>query len=147
VAVAAHDKIAISRPSQVTHWSAAYVGVPWVARGRDRDGLDCYGLVRLVFAEQRGVELPEYEGYVSARERAEIAAMIEGAAGSVDWRKIDRAEAFDVAVFRTGRLASHVGVMIDARRMLHVADGREAEISRIDIGQWSTRLIGIFRRT
>ncbi len=131
----------------MTHWSAGYVGIPWVARGRDEGGLDCYGLVRLVYADRCGVLLPDYGGYVTARERREIDALIGGAIGIGDWLQVDRraARTLDVAVFATGGLATHLGVMIDARRMLHVAERRDAEISRIDAGQWAQRLVGIFR--
>ena len=34
-----------------------YVGLPWRIGGRDRRGLDCFGLVRLVLAEQAGIIL------------------------------------------------------------------------------------------
>lgn len=129
----------------MTHWSADYIGIPWVARGRDETGLDCYGLVRLVYANRLGRELPEYDGYVTARERREVGALISGAIAHDDWRRVERPVPLDVAVFRTGGLATHLGVMIDARRMLHVSDGRDAEISRIDAGQWATRLIGVYR--
>ena len=127
------------------HWSADYIGAPWSARGRDHSGLDCWGLVRLVYLERLGRDLPDFEGYVSGHEKRDIDALIAGERAKGDWREVDQAEPFDIAVFRTGKLATHLGVMIDARRMLHVADGRDAEISRIDTGTWSTRLIGVFR--
>jgi len=36
----------------------AFVGIPYLAGGRDREGLDCYGLVRLALLELFYVELP-----------------------------------------------------------------------------------------
>lgn len=37
-----------------------YIGIPYAERGRDYDGCDCYGFVRLVLLD-RGVELPLYD--------------------------------------------------------------------------------------
>ena len=62
-----------------SHWSATYIGAPWSARGRDRDGLDCWGLVRLVYRDRLFRDLPDYQGYVSGHERREIDALIAGA--------------------------------------------------------------------
>lgn len=44
------------------HWATHYVGLPYLAGGRDRAGLDCWGLLRLVYLEQRGIELPQLPG-------------------------------------------------------------------------------------
>jgi cell wall-associated NlpC family hydrolase len=37
---------------------ASLVGVPWVYGGRDRNGVDCYGIIKLALAEI-GEELPD----------------------------------------------------------------------------------------
>ena len=41
-------------------WARRYVGTPHRWHGRDRDGLDCYGLVMLVYEEQYGIRLPDF---------------------------------------------------------------------------------------
>jgi cell wall-associated NlpC family hydrolase len=47
-----------------THWTTRYVGLPYRAGGRERDGLDCWGLIRLIYREQLGIDLPEIPGIV-----------------------------------------------------------------------------------
>jgi hypothetical protein len=39
-------------------WAGEYVGIPFADPGRDRGGCDCWGLVRLILAEQAGLALP-----------------------------------------------------------------------------------------
>ena len=57
-------------------WANAYVGLPWADLGRDRTGCDCWGLARLVYAEQLGIALPSYsDAYPCAGEQAEVAAL------------------------------------------------------------------------
>ncbi|NMW23861.1 C40 family peptidase, partial [Rhodanobacter denitrificans] len=46
--------------SIVPAWAGPYVGIPYRTHGRDRAGVDCWGLVRLVMAEVFGAELPDY---------------------------------------------------------------------------------------
>lgn len=128
----------------MTHWSARYVGIPFADRGRDELGCDCYGLARLVYRVELGIGLPDYRGYASAEEQAEVAALIAGAAAGPDWLPCDGRRPFDLAVFRRGRLATHVGVIVAPGIMLHMVDEDAAKIERI-AGPWASRFVGAWR--
>lgn len=127
-----------------THWSAAFIGIPWRAHGRDRAGCDCWGLARLVYAA-RGVALASHAGdYADPLERAEVARVIAGhrpgpwiEAAPGDVRECD------LLVFDRGW--PHVGVAIDATRMLHVAQGGASCLARLDADPWRRRLVAVGR--
>ena len=76
------------------HWSADYIGLPWQVGGLTRDGIACWGLARLVYAEQLGIAVPDYAAAVpSLEERAEIAAIFAEATsttGTVAQRRCRR---------------------------------------------------------
>ena len=76
-------------------WANEYVGIPWLWRGRDRTGIDCYGLVRLVYREQLSVELPE-EQYLAVED-------VEDRIGCRRpfWSQVSRPEPFDVAIVKS----------------------------------------------
>lgn len=123
------------------------MGLPWREHGRARDGVDCWGLVRLVYLS-RGIELPSCtEGYASVAELSDIAAALsdhfDNDAGP--WRKVSDQRAYDVAIFRRGRYGSHVGVITSPWRMLHINVGDESHITSIRDGAWAPRLVGIYR--
>ena len=87
----------------MSHWSARYIGLPFVDHGRSELGCDCYGLARLVYRIELGVMLPDYQGYATADEHAEIATLISGAAAGPDWLPCAGDRPFDLAVFRRAR--------------------------------------------
>lgn len=37
-----------------------YINIPFKHRGRDFNGCDCFGLVRLIYEQERGILLPDY---------------------------------------------------------------------------------------
>lgn len=130
------------------HWSTPYVGLPWAPVGRDRSGVDCWGLIRLIYAEQLHILLPSYLGaYSSEYERAELASHIDGVTQSGIWTEIGRADVlpFDVLVFRRGRLDTHVGLVVERGLMLHVAERDQAKIETFAQGRWQHRLSGVYR--
>lgn len=127
-------------------WSDTYIGLPYADRGRSREGLDCWGLVRLVYADLYAIDLPDYsEAYVSAIEGAEIAEIIAAEEGMPSWQPIDKPARADLLVFRQGRYRCHVGLFVASGLMLHVADGHCSRIEPYTAGQWLPRLTGIYR--
>ncbi len=127
-------------------WSNAYVGLPWADLGRSREGADCWGLACIIYQEELGIGLPDYLGYSSAEERGEIAALIAGAETSPLWLPVDGpAIAFDIAVFRRGRFASHVGIVVRHGLMIHMEGSDCAKLTDYTDGSWKPRLKGHYR--
>ncbi|SDX90546.1 NlpC/P60 family protein [Albimonas donghaensis] len=128
-------------------WADSYVGLPWADLGRNRSGCDCYGLARMVYAEQLGIALPSYAGaYPCAGEQAEVAALIGRESELGPWRPVaDVVAPFDLLLFRRGRLASHLGVALGDGRMLHMDGEAQARVARLDDPRWRMRFVGAFR--
>ncbi len=128
-------------------WTADYVGLPFKAGGRDRTGLDCYGLFALVLREQFGKEIPAYDGFGFNQgcDRAALAAFIE--AHREDWTEVPPGEERpgDGILLRLLGHPIHVGVVIGKGWMLHVEDGIDACLERYDGPRWSRRVMGCYR--
>ncbi|WP_245293951.1 NlpC/P60 family protein [Methylobrevis pamukkalensis] len=125
---------------------SGFVGIPYADLGRSRDGADCYGLLCLVYAEIAGVTLASgLEAYPTAEDRAAVDAVIHGGLARGPWHPVIGAvQPLDAALFRRGRHASHVGVILSAGRMLHIGDTASV-IERYDAPVWRDRLLGIHR--
>lgn len=129
-------------------WSNKYIGIPQMDMGRSEQGCDCWGLVRLVYARELNIPLPDYLGtYVSPEEQAEIAALIDQAEANParPWQAVDHPAPFDVLLFRRGRLRSHIGVAVSPSLMLHMDGTDQARLARFTAPRWSVRFCGAWR--
>lgn len=81
-----------------THWSADYLGLPWVEGGLDRSGCSCWGLARL----------PAYGDTIDAAEAREIDFLL-GRGGSWPWVPVDREDMqpFDLVTLAIGGVEGH----------------------------------------
>ena len=125
-----------------------YIGIPFKDGGRDFDGLDCWGLVRLVWKEERGIEMPDMgDEYSSAFERGDVGPLFEKYTAQ-DWNrdvtKLKR-KPLDVLAFTFGGLELHAGLWIAPGEMLHVMRGMATAIERYDQAKWAKRLHRILR--
>lgn len=128
------------------HWTDRFIGLPYLDLGRDRDGADCWGLACIIFREELGISLPDYLGYASTDERGEIAALVAGATASPLWVPVSgQAMAFDVALFRRGRMTSHVGIVVSHGLMIHMAEAELSRIEHYNAGHWAPRLVDHYR--
>jgi cell wall-associated NlpC family hydrolase len=130
----------------IATWPAEYIGLPFAAKGRDRAGLDCWGLVRLVLAERFGRVLPIWsEGYDQIEPNPKTAAHLAACAQTLP--RLSPAEALpgDVLLFRIGGELAHVGVDIGEGRMLHIHEGINVCIERWQGPRWQPRIEGAYR--
>jgi len=127
-------------------WSDAYTGIPFRADGRTREGLDCWGLVVMVYRERLGVSLPEFPGAYPD----ESPESLRNAAGVAReerkrWTRVESPRVYDVALLRIQGLPCHVGVVASKGRMLHVMAGIESCVEEYTGPQWRNRIEGFFR--
>ena len=130
----------------IPDWVNSYIGLPFQEHGRDRDGVDCWGLVRLVLADQFGTRLPSYaDGYDSTEDAADIGRLIRGEMGP--WRPVPpgQEQAGDVVLMRLLNQPMHVGVVVAPNWMLHIEDGIDACLEPYDGAKWRRRVLGLYR--
>lgn len=125
---------------------SAYVGLPWAEKGRGEDGLDCWGLLRLVYRETINCDLPSYsEAYVTTADRVALSALIAGELGP--WREVPAGSerVLDAVLMTEAGIPRHVGVVARPGLVLHMAPGRESVIEPYTTGKLRLRLAGFFR--
>jgi cell wall-associated NlpC family hydrolase len=128
------------------HWTSDYVGLPWRFAGRDPGGVDCWGLLWLVYRDVLMIDVASYKHEtLDAPEREQIAALLTSDRNKSPWVSVEREQPFDMAVFRRAGIESHVGIVVERGRMLHILHGGESRIERFDQGRWKPKLIGLHR--
>ena len=118
-----------------------YLDLSWRAGGRDETGVDCWGLVRLIYAREIGLTLPLYSEFRDDRSgRARLAARSNSLKAA--WQPL--AEPFCGAVVEVaiGGRFCHVGIMIDRVRMLHTLEGLGACVDPVAAPLWRKRILG-----
>lgn len=133
----------------VPDWVAAYVGLPYVPGGRERaPGLDCWGLVCLVWRERFGIESPRFEQvwWEAHSDNAAIAAVIEANKRSRYQEVAPGAEqAGDAILMRMAGYPVHVGLVVAPGVMLHTHRNVDSCVERYAGFPWSRRVLGFYR--
>lgn len=126
-----------------------YVGIPYKELGSSFRGVDCHGLVRLVWREERSVDFPAY-GLTWSRDPALCVSAVQEAKLSGHWPEVAEPATFDVVVMRshfrdqvTRRLVAapmHLGLFVSPGLVLH-ADNRPSRLDKIE----DLKVVGIHR--
>jgi probable lipoprotein NlpC len=100
------------------HWSTKYIGLPYLSGGRDRKGLDCWGLLRLIYFEQQDIVLPELPGIVADGLPAITSEIM---AQSYAWKQIPEPVEKCAVAMSQRQVLHHVGVWAaaDGGRVIH----------------------------
>jgi hypothetical protein len=111
-----------------------YIGIPYVSKGRDRNGVDCYGIIYLAFKEERGIDLPSWNAEYENARRTSFDKVVSKSSLFDQWEKVEHPTEWDVGLFRMGGLF-HAVLCIDTygSRMMHISSGTKFVcIDRID---------------
>lgn len=122
-------------------WVARYIGLPFALGGRGPDAYDCWGLVRLVLAEQFGVQVPAYDRYQPDAGVTELAHYMAG----LLWPPAlaisrEQGRPGDVALIPMAGALCHVGVMVAPDTLLHTHAGADSGLARLDRQPWRARM-------
>ena len=122
-----------------------YIGIPFKDKGRDFDGCDCWGLIRLIYKNEFNINLPEYlDAYVSTANRKSVAEFAD--AEKLNWIAVTSRPSFgDVILFRIYGLPMHIGMAIGKRQMIHILKGADSGVERFDNLIWKNRILGVYR--
>ena len=124
-----------------------YVGIPFVDKGREASGLDCWGLVRLWYRQERCIDLPCYADiYTDTQDERPISDEIKRAIDA-EWIKIEskHAREGDVIILRMRGVPMHVGIVTKRGYMLHCEEGVGVALERYDSARWASRVVGFVR--
>jgi cell wall-associated NlpC family hydrolase len=125
---------------------ADYIGIPYQDKGRDpAQGLDCWGLVRWFYENEKGIELPSYTDRASGgTDRHGVAAVVLEEI-SRKWHPTRQPEEGDAVVLRVGGRPFHVGVFLAGNRLLHTLNQHGSVIEPLDGPKWAPRIEGYYR--
>lgn len=127
-------------------WYQQYVGTPFVEKGRDAKGLDCWGLVRLVYMQERKILLPDYlELYESTNDRELLSEIISTESGAHWEAVVDSPQPFDVAILKMMGVPMHVGVVTKPNHIIHCAQGIGTTHEHLGTARWKHRVVGFVR--
>jgi cell wall-associated NlpC family hydrolase len=122
-----------------------YVGVPYQHRGRSMDGLDCWGVIRMIYADH-GIDVIDLEQYDLKWARQGKDHFLGNYSSS--WIKIEltaQLECLDVILFFNDLgVASHAGIYLSKGRFIQAVARSGVVVTPLN-QIWRGKTEGIYR--
>jgi len=118
-----------------------YIGIPYKEKGRDIAGVDCWGLVRLIYKNEFNIDLPSFaEEYHNTTTVSEaISAHIEG------WEQVTELKVGDSILFRIVGEPTHIGVYIGNDKFIHTRRKSGTVVESLNSINWRSRIVGYYK--
>lgn len=132
----------------MSHDYSGYIGIPYVKNGRDiteDGGLDCWGLLIVVFKEQYGITLPRLDALQVVDNRKTMVQQVEDFGLYNLVKPVVDTQEGDIAVFNIIGDPVHVGIILSKTHVLHTQMSAGCIVEKYTSHKWSRRLQGIYR--
>lgn len=128
----------------MAHWTTEYLEIPFKVHGRDETGLDCWGLVYLIYLEQFGIELPLLgNDYIDLQDKNCIRNLCEREVDNPDigWLSIlpGQEQYGDVFLLPLAGIRIHVAVCVEPGLMIHIIKGAQVIVEEYYEAIWKKR--------
>ena len=122
-----------------------YLGIPLKHRGSDNSGVDCYGLPRLFYKTEFGIEIPDYmyDGNWCTRGFNWIQEYYKN-----NWIKIDAPERYGAVGFKMPgyKVEHHLGIVLyDLDMFLHSPLNKPVCVSKLSHPVWKRSISSFYR--
>ena len=121
-----------------------YVGLPYKNMGRDRSGLDCWGLIKIVYKEILGIELWDIgEAYPDDWSFKGKDLFMENY--QRQWENVDEPQAWDVVLLQNGgTVVNHAGIVLNKKTFIHCTKAGVA-LGGLRERPWRSYVAGFYR--
>lgn len=121
-----------------------YISIPYKDHGLDFQGVNCWGLLYLIYLTERGITVPTYvEDYASSEDEIELGQLINQE--KVKWLEVKTPQKFDAILIRLKGQPMHCGVYLDNDLFIHCLKGSNVTIESINSVMWKNRILGYYR--
>ncbi len=124
-------------------WINSYVGLPFLDGGRTREGVDCWGLVRLIYDQERCLYLRDYSHDYDSVLSEKVEELVRQEKGR--WMNVQNPQEFDVVAFNVFGRPTHVGIVVGTGQFLHSPEGDFTRVERFTDRVWKRRVEGFYR--
>lgn len=125
-------------------WILKYMGIPFKDHGRDFDGCDCWGLVRLIYQNELGILLPHYEEHYTQVTDKAGTVKVQELAREDKWTKTEGPVELGVVLLKVFGLPVHIGVVHNKDWFVHSSEGDLSRRVRFKDRIWKNRIEGFY---
>jgi len=125
-----------------------YVGIPYKNKGRTYEGVDCWGLVRIVYKDEYDVHLLSFSSdYENATDGEAVKEVVRKGKALFEYTEKCIPEYGDIGVFNMMGNPCHVGIYIGKNKILHVLKGTNSVCENLSSIRLKNRLEGWYEVT
>lgn len=126
-----------------------YINLPFKDLGRSFDGVDCYGLVALIYEQELDIIIPDYTDLIWDKDRFDISKKEEHLLNQIGlkWVKVEgEPKVFDMLIFNDDNsYAQHVGLYIGGSKFIHSSEKTKSRVDYLNRWPWKNKFYGMLR--
>jgi len=126
-----------------------FIGIPFKHSGRDNNGLDCFGLVLVLYKEVLNIDLPDYRDYEKCwYEKGKSILSEQLNKFKSLWHEVglNAIKPFDILTFNHGsNTTNHCSVYLGDDKMIHTYERVPVVIDRLSNKYWNNRIRSVMR--
>lgn len=119
-----------------------YIDIPYKYKGRSFEGADCWGLIWLMFKEEKDIILPDDLTYKEFWYKdCDKNHLLNGVGSFNDKIIVNQFNIFDTLLFynKSRTFVDHIGLLVEEGKFIHTYRNSNSRIDRLE-GYWNSRL-------